>query len=78
MKIGGKAVLDEIEARHWGRFAANAQLSMPFVRARVGQLCDVVITARGDAFADGHWMASGFATVQGVVGERARLLGGKK
>ena len=50
MKIGGKAVLDDIEARHWERFAADAQLGAPFVRARVVQLCDKVIAATGGEF----------------------------
>ena len=77
MKIGGKAVLDDIEARHWDRFAADAQLGAPFVRARVGQLCDAVVIAIDGEFADGHWMNSGFVPVKSVVHGRARLLSGK-
>ena len=77
MKIGGKAVLDDIEARHWDRFVADTQLGAPFVRNRVGQLCDAVITAIDGEFADGHWMDSGFVPVKSIVHGRARLLSGK-
>jgi serine/threonine-protein kinase HipA len=78
MKIGGKSVLEDIEARHWDRFAADARLGAPFVRARVRQLCDAVITAICDEFAGGQWTASGFGPVKSAVGERARLLSGKQ
>jgi len=78
MKIGGKSVLEDIEARHWDRFAADARLGAPFVRARAGQLCDAVITAICDEFTGGQWTASGFGPVKSAVGERARLLSGKQ
>ncbi len=45
MKIGGKAVLDEIERRHWDRFASDAQLGAPFVRTRGAQLADAIVSA---------------------------------
>ena len=51
MKIGGKAVLEDIEPRHWERFAADAQLGAPFVRTRIGQLCNAVIVAIDAEFA---------------------------
>jgi serine/threonine-protein kinase HipA len=78
MKIGGKSVLEDIEARHWDRFAADARLGAPFVRARARQLCDAVITAICDEFAGGQWTDSGFGPVKSAVGERARLLSGKQ
>lgn len=64
MKIGGKAVLDDIEARHWDRFAADAQLGAPFVRARVRQMGDAIVTAIDGDF--GKWI-SGEADVSGVL-----------
>lgn len=71
MKIGGKSVLDEIEARHWDRFAADAQLGAPFVRARVAQLCDAIVIA-----IDGKFLASvsgqaDFRSVSNAIRERA-------
>lgn len=77
MKIGGKAVLEDIEPRHWERFAAGAQLGAPFVRARVGQLCNAVIAAIDGEFAKALPSASDFSAVRALVRERARLLLGK-
>lgn len=77
MKIGGKAVLDDIEARHWERFAADAQLGVPFVRNRVVQLCEAVIAAIGAEFANPASGVANFSTVKAIVGERAIRLGAK-
>ena len=55
MKIGGKAVLEDIDARHWDRFTANARLGAPFVRARVQQMGDAVVTGTNSNF--GKWIA---------------------
>jgi len=77
MKIGGKAVLDDIEARHWERFAADAQLGAPFVRNRVVQLCEAVIAAMGAEFANRASEVENFSTVKAIVGERAIRLGAK-
>lgn len=65
MKIGGKAILEDIEARHWDRFAADAQLGAPFVRARVGQMGDAVVTAIDGDFGK---LISGEADVSRIMG----------
>jgi serine/threonine-protein kinase HipA len=75
MKIGGKAVLEEIESRHWERFAADAQLGAPFVRARVGQLCSAVIAAIDGEFAKALPPDADFSAVKALVHTRAVTLG---
>jgi serine/threonine-protein kinase HipA len=77
MKIGGKAVLEDIEPRHWERFAADAGLGAPFVRARIGQLCNAVIAAIDGEFAKGLPPDANFSAVKAVVRERAVTLKGK-
>ena len=77
MKIGGKAVLEEIEPRHWERFAADAQLGAPFVRARIGQLCNAVIAAIDGEFAKRLPPDTDFSAVKALVRERAAVLRGK-
>jgi serine/threonine-protein kinase HipA len=74
MKIGGKAVLEDIEPRHWERFAADAQLGAPFVRARVGQLCNAVIAAIDGEFAKALPSDADFSAVKALVGKRALAL----
>lgn len=74
MKIGGKAVLEDIEPRHWERFAADAQLGAPFVRTRVGQLCNAVIAAIDAEFARALSPDADFSTVEAIVRERAMTL----
>jgi serine/threonine-protein kinase HipA len=75
MKIGGKAVLEDIESRHWERFAADAQLGAPFVRARVGQLCSAVIAAIDGEFAKALPPDADFSAVKALVHTRAVTLG---
>ena len=77
MKIGGKAVLEDIEPRHWERFAADAQLGAPFVRARIGQLCDAVIVAIDGEFVKALPLAADFSAAKAVVRERAMTLKNK-
>ena len=77
MKIGGKAVLEDIEPRHWERFAADAQLGAPFVRTRVGQLCNAVIAGIDGEFAKELPSDSDFSVVKALVRERAVTLKGK-
>lgn len=74
MKIGGKSVLEDIEPRHWERFAADAQLGAPFVRARIGQLCNAVIAAIDGEFASALPSDSDFSMVKTLVRERAVTL----
>jgi serine/threonine-protein kinase HipA len=74
MKIGGKAVLEDIESRHWERFAADAQLGAPFVRTRIGQLCNAVIDAIDGKFAKALPSDSDFSAVKALVRERAVML----
>ena len=71
MKIGGKAVLEDIEPRHWERFAAVAQLGAPFVRTRIGQLCNAVIVAIDAEFAKALSQNADFSVVEALVRERA-------
>jgi len=42
MKIAGKATLDEIEPRHWGNFAGEVGLAVPYVQRRVKELGEAV------------------------------------
>ena len=74
MKIGGKAVLEDIEPRHWERFAADAQLGAPYVRTRVGQLCNAVIAAIDGEFTRALSPDADFSTVEAIVRERAMTL----
>jgi serine/threonine-protein kinase HipA len=74
MKIGGKSVLEDIEPRHWARFAADAQLGAPFVRARIKQLCSAVTTAIDGEFAKALPSDADFTTVKTLVRERAMAL----
>ena len=74
MKIGGKAVLEDIEPRHWDRFAADARLGAPFVRARVAQLCEAVVTAIDGELAKSVWGAVDFLSAKAIVRERAVTL----
>ena len=77
MKIGGKSVLEDIEPRHWERFAADAQLGAPFVRARIGQLCNAVIAAIDGEVAKSLPSDADFEAVEALVRERAVTLKGK-
>jgi serine/threonine-protein kinase HipA len=74
MKIGGKAVLEDIEPRHWERFAADAQLGAPFVRTRIGQLCNAVIAAIDGKFAKALPSDADFSAVTALVRQRAVTL----
>ena len=77
MKIGGKAVLEDIESRHWERFALEAGLGAPFVRARIGQLGTAVIASIDGEFAKALPWDSDFSTVKTLVRERAVTLSDK-
>lgn len=43
MEIAGRGTLEEMRAGDWGRFAKRCGLGAPFVRRRVGELCDRAI-----------------------------------
>lgn len=77
MKIGGKAVLEDIEPRHWERFAADAQLGAPFVRTRVVRLCEAVVAAIDGEFAASVWGTANYSSAKVIVRERAETLKGK-
>ena len=49
MNMGGKATLAEIDARAWADFAAQAELGLPLVRRRVGEMTDKVRASASDA-----------------------------
>ena len=74
MMIGGKAVLEDIEPRHWDKFAADARLGAPFVRARVAQLCEAIVTAIDGELAKSVWGAVDFLSAKAIVRERAVTL----
>ena len=74
MKIGGKAVLEEIEARHWERFAGDAQLGAPFVRNRVRQLGEAVTAAIAGDFGQSIPDGANLDEVKSIVNERAERL----
>jgi serine/threonine-protein kinase HipA len=74
MKIGGKSVLEDIEPRHWERFAADAGLGAPFVRARIGQLSKAVIAAIDGEFAKALPPDSDFSVVKALVRARAMIM----
>ncbi|MDG2044548.1 MAG: type II toxin-antitoxin system HipA family toxin [Maricaulis sp.] len=42
MKIAKRGRLEEIEKRNWSDFAADIGMSEPFIRRRVGDLCELV------------------------------------
>lgn len=77
MKIGGKVALEDIEPRHWVRFATDAQLGAPFVRTRVRQLCDAVIAALDGEFAKSLPANADFSAVRALVHDRAMRLRAK-
>ena len=72
-----KAVLADIESRHWDRFASDIERGAPFVPTRVQQLCNAVIAAIDGEFAASDWRATGFSSLKAGVCERAGLLLGK-
>ncbi len=43
MKIAKEATLEEIEPRHWDRFAKDIGIGAPYLRRRIGQLCQAVL-----------------------------------
>ena len=45
MKIAGRATLDALKARDWGRFADESGLSQAFVKRRAKALADRVLQA---------------------------------
>lgn len=77
MKIGGKSVLKEIETRQWEKFANDAGLGAPYVRNRIGQLCEAVIAALDNEFNTGKWSANFFTPVKLLARDRAELIKGK-
>ena len=77
MKIGGKAVLQELELRHWDKFSADTGLGGPFVRTRIKQLCELVEDAIGEEFARGVFAGESFASIKAAVVERALLMATK-
>ncbi len=52
MRIAGRATLEEIEARHWGRFAEETGLTEPFIRRRVNELAGLVLDQAGSVTSD--------------------------
>ena len=74
MKIGGKAVLQELEPRHWDKFSADAGLGAPFVRTRIKQLSELVTDAIATRFTSDDFASESFAPIKEAVAERAVLI----
>jgi serine/threonine-protein kinase HipA len=47
MTFGGAGTLEQLEAKHFDRFAADAGVAAPFVRRRASQLAEIVADAIG-------------------------------
>lgn len=45
MTFGGAGTLDQLESKHFDRFATDAGVAAPFVRRRASQLADAVVDA---------------------------------
>lgn len=77
MKIGGKPLLEDIEAKHWEQFAKQTQLAAPFVLQRVKQLGANVVDLLDRT--DGRFIQSlptsfDFSTVRAMIIGRARSI----
>jgi serine/threonine-protein kinase HipA len=77
MKIAKKATLEEIQPRHWGRFAEEVNMGAPYLRRRIRQLCEATL-AQLDAPDSGlSQMLPGsenFARFADLVADRAKRL----
>jgi serine/threonine-protein kinase HipA len=80
MKIAKKAMLEEIQSRHWDAFAADVDLAAPYVHRRVKQLCEAVLaqidTPNGDLRQRLPEGAS-FAPFAGLIRDRVLRLAAK-
>lgn len=77
MKIAKKATLEEIEPRHWDRFAEDIGIGAPYLRRRIGQLCQAVldqISAADSALASSLPADERFTDLAKLVGDRAGRL----
>lgn len=77
MKIAKKATLEEIEPRHWDRFAEDIGIGAPYLRRRIGQLCQAVleqISTTDSALAASLPADKRFAGLAHLVGDRAGRL----
>lgn len=77
MKIAKKAKLEEIEPRHWERFAADIGIGAPYLRRRVGQLSQIVVdqlSASNSPLAALLPAGESFADLAGLIGDRAERL----
>ncbi|WP_380872328.1 type II toxin-antitoxin system HipA family toxin [Sphingomonas sp. DBB INV C78] len=64
MKIVKKAKLEEIEPRHWDRFAEEIGIGAPYLHRRIRQLCQAVLDQNSAAD----------SVLADLVSERAKLL----
>lgn len=80
MKIAKKATLEEIQPRHWDRFAQEVELGAPYVHRRVKQLCEAVLAQLDTADSDLHArlpMFANFAPFITLIRDRATKLAAK-
>jgi serine/threonine-protein kinase HipA len=77
MKIAKKAMLEEIQSRHWDRFAEDVDLGAPYIHRRVKQLCDAVLTQIDTPNSDLHKrlpLDADFAPFAVLIHDRAAKL----
>lgn len=77
MKIAGRSTLEELRRGDWERFARRCGLAPPFVRRRVGELCDLAIRRAGavaEEFALAGFREEALVNQAELVVKRASLL----
>jgi len=80
MKIAKKATLEEIQPRHWDRFAQEVELGAPYVHRRVTQLCEAVLAQLDMADSDLNARLptfANFASLTTLIRDRATKLTAK-
>jgi serine/threonine-protein kinase HipA len=77
MKIAKKATLEEIEPRHWDRFADETGMGAPYLHRRVKQLCEMILAQldASDSSLNGMLPKThDFAMFGDLIGDRAKRL----
>lgn len=72
MRFGGAAKLEEIDADSFTRFAADAGLTAPYLRRRVGALCSAVEAAIGQGVTVPGLAADRLTDLAAATAERAQ------
>lgn len=77
MKIAKKGTLEEIEPRHWDRFAEDVGIGAPYLHRRVRQLCEASLALVAEAGSTLNQISAHperFTDLATLIGERARRL----